>query len=76
MLYIKIEENMIQILIITKWISNISHRPPIHGYSVWGAYRFLTNSGDPLDMILVADLYHRHIPSKMYLFVWRLPPPL
>lgn len=45
---------------------------PSHGYSVRGAYRFLTNSGDVVDRTLVDDIWHRQIPSKVSLLVWRL----
>ena len=45
---------------------------PIQGYTVKGAYRFLTTSGETLDRTLVDDVWHKHIPSKVSLFVWRL----
>ena len=45
---------------------------PVHGYSVRGSYRFLTSSGDQVDRTLVDDVWHRHIPKKVSLFVWRL----
>jgi len=45
---------------------------PSNGYSVWGAYRFLTDSGELVDRSLVDDIWHQHIPSKVSLFVWRL----
>jgi hypothetical protein len=45
---------------------------PIHGYVVRDAYRFLTNSGEQMDRNLVADIWHRNIPTKVSLFVWRL----
>jgi len=45
---------------------------PIHGYSVRDAHRFLTNSGDQIDRNLVDDVWHRYIPAKVSLFVWRL----
>ncbi|XP_024636614.1 uncharacterized protein [Medicago truncatula] len=45
---------------------------PIQSYTVRGAYRFLTTSGDALDMTLVDDVWQKHIPLKVSLFVWRL----
>lgn len=45
---------------------------PTHGYTVREAYRFLTNNGEPVDRTLVDDVWHKHIPSKVSLFVWRL----
>jgi len=45
---------------------------PIQGYSVRGAYRFLTTSGEPFDRTLVDDVWQKHIPSRVSLFVWRL----
>ena len=45
---------------------------PVHGYSVRDPYRFLTNSGDQVDRSLVDDVWHRNIPVKVSLFVWRL----
>ena len=45
---------------------------PIQGYSGRGAYRFLTSSGEPVDMTLVDYVWHKKIPSKVCLFVWRL----
>jgi hypothetical protein len=45
---------------------------PIHGYSVKGAYHFLTTTGQPLDRTLVDDVWQKHIPSKVSVFVWRL----
>ena len=45
---------------------------PIHGYSVREAYRYLTHSGDTVDRTLVDDVWHRHIPLKVSLLVWRL----
>jgi len=43
----------------------------VHGYSVREAYRFLT-SGEQVDRTLVDDVWHRYIPAKVSLFVWRL----
>ena len=45
---------------------------PIQGYSVRGAYHFLTTSGQPLDRTQVDDVWQKNIPSKVSLFVWRL----
>jgi len=45
---------------------------PSHVYSVRGAYRFLTNSGELVDRTLVDDIWHKQIPSKVSLMVWRL----
>jgi len=36
------------------------------------AYRFFTNNGTHVDRTLVDDVWHKHIPSKVSLFVWRL----
>jgi len=44
----------------------------IHGYSVRGAYHFLTTSGSTVDRHLVDDVWHKLIPSKVSVFVWRL----
>jgi len=57
---------------------------PIHGYTVRGTYHFLTTlgvrgtyhflttSGTGVDRSRVDDVWHRYIPSKVSLFVWRL----
>jgi len=45
---------------------------PIHGYLVRGAYRFLTTSGELADRSSVLDIWHRYIPSKVSVFLWRL----
>jgi len=45
---------------------------PIHGYLVRGVYRFLTTSDEPVVRDIVDDVWHKHIPSKVSLFVWRL----
>ncbi|KEH40972.1 hypothetical protein MTR_1g040225 [Medicago truncatula] len=42
-----------------------------HGYSLRDSYRFLTSSGDQVDMSFVDDVWHRHIPVKVSLFPWR-----
>ena len=45
---------------------------PIHGYTVKEAYSFLTITGDMVDRSNVDDVWHKHIPSKVSLLVWRL----
>ena len=45
---------------------------PVHGYSVRESYRFLTTSCEQVDRSLVDDVWHRNIPEKVSLFVWRL----
>jgi len=45
---------------------------PTHGYSVRDAYRFITNFGDQVDRSIVDDVWHRNIPAKVSLFLWRL----
>ena len=44
----------------------------IHGYSVQGTYHFITTSGAAVDRHLVDDVWHKIIPSKVSLFMWRL----
>jgi len=44
---------------------------PVRGYIVWAAYRFITSS-EQVDRSLVDDVWHRYIPAKVSLFVWRL----
>jgi len=44
---------------------------PIHGYTVRGAYTFLTSTGAMVDMSNVDDVWHNHIPWRS-LLVWRL----
>ncbi|XP_024632198.1 uncharacterized protein [Medicago truncatula] len=44
----------------------------VHGYSASGAYHFLTTPVVPVDRYLVDDVWHKLIPSKVSLFVWRL----
>ncbi|XP_024636284.1 uncharacterized protein [Medicago truncatula] len=43
-----------------------------NGYTVSGAYSFITTSGDLVDRSPVDDVWHKQIPSKVSLFVWRL----
>jgi len=45
---------------------------PSHGYTVREAYRFLTNSGNFVVRSMVNDVWHKNIPSKVSLFMWRL----
>ena len=45
---------------------------PAHGYTVREAYCFLTNNGNFVDRMLVDDIWHKQIPSKVTLFVWCL----
>ena len=42
------------------------------GYTVRGAYRFITTTGKPLNRSLVVDVWHKQIPSKVSLFAWHL----
>ena len=42
---------------------------PTHGYSVRGAYRFLTTAADLGDRHQVVDIWHQQIPSKVSVFV-------
>ena len=42
------------------------------GYTVKGAYTFITTTGEPLNRSLVIDVWHKQIPSKVSLFAWRL----
>jgi hypothetical protein len=44
----------------------------IHGYSVREAYRFITTYKDQADRSIVDNVWHKHISSKVSLFVWRL----
>ena len=45
---------------------------PIHGYSVRGAYHFLTTIAASSDITMVDDVWHKYIPSKVSVLVWRL----
>jgi len=45
---------------------------PIHGYSVRGAYCFLTTTPNGGVQPQVDDIWHQQIPSKVSVFVWRL----
>jgi len=42
------------------------------GYTVKGAYTFITTTCEPLNRSLVIDVWHKQIPSKVSLFAWRL----
>nr|ABN08733.1 hypothetical protein MtrDRAFT_AC158497g41v2 [Medicago truncatula] len=44
----------------------------VHGYSVREAYRFVASHCDHSDRNIVHNVWHRHIPTKVSLFVWRL----
>ena len=50
-----------------RWLSE-----PIHGYTVRGAYCFLTTTGNMVDRSLVDDVWNKHVPLKVSLLVWRL----
>lgn len=50
-----------------RWIPD-----PIHGYSVRGAYRFLTSQAEPATENIISSVWHRLVPSKISLFAWRL----
>lgn len=45
---------------------------PSRGLTVREAYRFLTDNGNVVDRTLVEDVWHKSIPSKVSVFVWRL----
>lgn len=45
---------------------------PVHGYTVRESYRFITNNGIMLDRTLVDDVWHKTIPTKVSVLVWRL----
>ena len=44
---------------------------PVHDYSVWEAYSFLTNFGELMVRNQVDNIWYNNIPSKVSLFVWR-----
>jgi len=50
-----------------RWLLDASN-----GYSVRESYRCITHSGEIVDRSLVDDVWHRQIPSKVSLLVWRL----
>jgi hypothetical protein len=45
---------------------------PIYGYTVQGAYRFITIRGDMVDRSLIDGVWHKHVPSKVSLLVRRI----
>lgn len=45
---------------------------PTHSYSVRDAYHLITSFGEQVDRSPVVDVWHRNIPAKVSLFVWRL----
>jgi len=45
---------------------------PLHGYSVSGTYRFLTNVEGQVANGVCKDVWHKFVPSKVSLFAWRL----
>jgi len=45
---------------------------PIHGYSVSGAYRFLTTSDTHLPVGVFYEVWHKLVLTKVSLFAWRL----
>jgi len=44
----------------------------VQGYSVKKAYHHITNNDVQVDRSRVDNVWHRHIPAKVSLFVWRL----
>jgi len=45
---------------------------PIHGYLVHGTYRFLTSAEEPMFTSDYNDVWHKLVPTKVSIFVWRL----
>jgi len=45
---------------------------PTHGYTVRGAYSFITSTGTQVERSHVDDVWHKHISLKVSLLVWRL----
>jgi hypothetical protein len=45
---------------------------PLHGYSVRESYKFFAHSGADVDRSCVDEVWHRQIPLKVSLLVWRL----
>jgi hypothetical protein len=45
---------------------------PVNGYSVKVFYRYITSTCHISDRSLVDDVWHKHIPSKVSVLVWRL----
>jgi len=44
----------------------------MHGYSVREAYQFITTPDEPVDRGLIDDVWHKQVPLKVSVFVWRL----
>lgn len=45
---------------------------PTQGYSVRGTYHFLTATDDVLDGGRISNMWHKVVPSKIFVFTWRL----
>lgn len=60
---------VLQVNAIDKWSWTID---PSHGYSVKEAYRFIASHETDSVTSIVDNVWHRHIPTKVSLFVWRL----
>ena len=45
---------------------------PINGYSVKGTYHYLMPANTPHDQGLLDDVWHKQVPLKVSLFIWRL----
>ena len=67
--YVLLRNFVLQENVEDKWTWQLD---PMHGYSVRGAYRFLTTATDLGDRHQVVDIWHQQIPSKVSVFVWRL----
>lgn len=50
-----------------KWLPD-----PSYGYSVHGAYHYLTAPDEPIDRGSIIDVWHKYVSSKVSLFVWHL----
>ena len=50
-----------------KWLLD-----PIHGYSVSGAYHYLPVPNEPIERGSIIDVWHKHVPEKVSIFVWRM----
>jgi hypothetical protein len=60
---------VLQVNVNDKWSWTLD---TVHGYSVREAYRFLASFRDQSVRNCVDNVWHRHIPTKVPLFVWRL----
>nr|ABE79576.2 RNA-directed DNA polymerase (Reverse transcriptase) [Medicago truncatula] len=60
---------VLQVNVTDKWCWALD---TTHGYTVREAYRFVTNNGDKVDRSFVDNVWHKSIPTKVSLFVWRL----